>query len=385
MSLPLLPVCQPSLPKADNILPYLRQIDENKWYTNFGPLLNEFLLRIANLFQIDRQHVMSGTNGTLLLELCLKALNVQPGTLCILPSWTFAATPLAVVAAKLEPLFVDVDLQTQALDPKKLLNDLPALSKKGKIGSVIVIAPFGQPIDVQAWDKFTETTDIPVVIDAAAAFDTILQDSLMRVSRTPMMVSMHATKVFGVGEGALLFSTNEKLIADLVCFTQFGFPLGIRNTHFPGTNAKLSEYVAAVGLAALDGWDATRTQWLKLINHYQTAFDKMGLQHMLSSSWATSTCNVIFPFQADALSTALSKSGIHTRKWWGDGCHQMPAFQTCKKTELKNTDYLSQSVLGLPLYLEMTPQDVMRVIDSTFSTCQNTHLQGLTQRHEYQL
>jgi len=366
-------------------LPYLQQMDENKWYTNFGPLLNEFLLRIGTLFQVEKQHVMSGTNGTLLLELCLKALKIQPGTLCILPSWTFAATPLAVMAAKLEPLFVDVDLQTQAIDPEKLLNDLPTLSKMGKIGSVIVIAPFGQPVNVQAWDKFTEITGIPVIIDAAAAFDTLLQDPVMRVGRTPMMVSMHATKVFGVGEGGLLFSTNENLISDMVCLTQFGFPPGIRNTHLLGTNAKLSEYVAAVGLTALDRWNETRTSWLSLINQYQTGFKKAGLQHMLSSQWATSTCNVIFPFQADAFSNALYKDGISTRKWWGDGCHLMPAFQGCKRTELKNTDFLRQSVLGLPLYLDMGTKEIMRVLDSIFSTCQNKRLQVLQQRHEYQL
>lgn len=365
-----IPVCQPKLPSAEKIVPYLHKIDHNRWYTNFGPLLHEFLLRISQLFKVSHQHVVSGTNGTLLLELCLKAMNIEPGSFCILPSWTFTATPLAVVGAKLEPLFVDVDLESQAIDPHQLLKDLPTLSKNGKIGAVMVTAPFGKPVNVKDWDAFTDKTGIPVIIDAAAAFDSMLQDPAMAIGRTPMMVSLHATKVFGVGEAGLLFSTNENLILHIENLTQFGFPRNVRSSHVLGTNAKISEYVAAVGLAQLDCWHETRLNWLQLINHYQAAFKKAGIQHMLSHKWATTTCNVILPLQADTIASNLNKVGIHTRKWWSEGCHNMPAFGKYPCANLKNTEFLRKSVLGLPLYLGMPTAAINKITEGLLSTQQ---------------
>ena len=161
----------------------------------------------------------------------------------------------------------------------------------------------------------------------------------------------------------MLFSTNENLNAKIQSLTQFGFPKGLRSTHYLGTNAKLCEYIAAVGLAALDCWPETRAQWLKLINHYQIAFQKSGIQHMLSLEWVTSTCNMVIPRQADSILAMLSKAGIHTRKWWENGCHHMPAFEGCQRTELENTELLSQSVLGLPLYLDMSTDEIDRVVE----------------------
>jgi dTDP-4-amino-4,6-dideoxygalactose transaminase len=370
-----IPVCLPKLPTAEQIFPYLSQIDANRWYTNFGPLVKEFLSRMAALFGVSPQEVVSGTNGTLLLELCLKAFHVPPRSLCIVPAWTFAATPLAAAAANLIPFFVDVDLETQALDPEKLLNELPHLATKGKIGAVIVVAPFGKPINVSAWDKFTDLTGIPVIIDAAAAFDTILQRPEMRVSRTPMMISLHATKVFGIGEGGLILSTNQELLLHIENLTQFGFPRGIRSAHFLGTNAKLNEYIAAVGLASLDNWIHTRTNWLTLAHDYQAALNKANILHMLSAEWATSTCNIILPQQANSIAALLNKAGIQTRKWWEDGCHHMPAFHSSQKTDLPNTEYLQKSVLGLPFYQGLPTKQIQHMVsllEKTHALCEQT-------------
>ena len=359
-----IPVCKPKLPTADAIFPYLQRIDQNRWYTNFGPLVNEFLFRMTSLFGIPLEHAVSGTNGTILLELCLKAWKLEPGTVCILPSWTFAATPLAVTAAGLLPFFVDVDVDSQSINPEQLLLNLPAITQSHKIGAVIVIAPFGKPVDVAAWDAFTATTGIPVIIDAAAAFDTILQRPEMAIGHTPMMVSLHATKVFGIGEGGLIFSTDEALMLKIKDMTQFGFSRGIRSSHFPSSNAKLSEYVAAVGLAALDNWPEMQSQWLRVARHYQLALNNAGIHHMLSSEWATSTCNIIVPGAADEAGAWLNQHHISSRKWWGEGCHTMPAFQNAPGLyPLQNTEYLRQSVLGLPFYPDMQAQDTEAVVN----------------------
>lgn len=370
---PRIPVCLPKLPSAEHILPYLKRIDQNRWYSNYGPLVTEFLERTANLFSIQHTEIASASNGTLLLELCLKALSVKAGDLCVMPSWTFIATPLAAVSAGMQPLFIDVDIETHSFDPIKLEQNIPKLSVKGNIGAVIVVAPFGMPVDVLAWDRFTEKTGIPVIIDAAAAFDTILQVPQMRISYTPMMISLHATKVFGIGEGGILLSKNELLIDHIVRLTQFGFPPGIRNAESLGTNAKISEYSGAVGLASLDNWQSTRTGWEVITHEYTKLLEIVGIKHMLSSEWVTSTCNVLLPLQADVVADKLAAAGIMTRKWWGNGCHQQSALKKYPCDYLVNTEYLGKSVLGLPFNIDMKNTDINKIVTTIANSITDTN------------
>lgn len=367
-----IPICVPKLPLAEHITPYLQQIDTNRWYTNYGPLVCDFLERMAKLFRLNRSGVISATNGTVLLELCLKALEIPEDSLCIMPSWTFVATPLAAVNAKLKPFFIDVDLETQTITPEKLEQDLTFISQHGKIGAVIVVTPFGMPVNITEWDSFTERTGIPVIVDAAAGFDSVLQLPQMQISHTPVMISLHATKVLGVGEGAILLSKNEDLIRQVECLTQFGFPRDVRNAALFGTNAKISEYVGAVGLAALDIWHETRASWQKISSCYQDLLNAAGIQHTLSPEWVPSTCNVLLPNQADFVATQLHDAGIMTRKWYGDGCHLQSVFKYSLSTHLKNTEYLASATLGLPFYIGMEVETIEKVVKTIVEIAEET-------------
>lgn len=359
----LIPVCVPQLPLTKYITPYLEQMDANRWYTNYGPLVCEFLARIADLFNLTRSQVISATNGTVMLELCLKAMEIPNDSFCIMPSWTFVATPLAAVNANLQPYFVDVELESQTIDPLKLEAAIPQIAAQGKIGAVIVVTPFGMPVSVKAWDDFTSRTGIPVIIDAAAGFDSALQMPEMEVGQTPMMISLHATKVMGVGEGAILLSQNDCLVRQIECLTQFGFPRGIRNAECFGTNAKISEYVGAVGLAALDTWCETRNAWKLISDYYQKCLNDAGIQHTLANDWVPSTCNIILPHQADDAVLKLEENSIMARKWYGDGCHHQSVFKNAHSGDLSNTEFLAKSVVGLPFYIGMETKAIDQVIE----------------------
>jgi dTDP-4-amino-4,6-dideoxygalactose transaminase len=184
----------------------------------------------------------------------LKSLKLPSGSICALPSWTFVASAAAVLDAGLMPYFVDVDRETWALSP----DNLRQLIKTSDIRVVMVVAPFGAPIDCRSWEEFQSDTGISVIIDAAAGFDTFsrIQTNL------PYMISLHATKVFGVGEGAVIIGPPDFI---KICrqWGQFGFDWD-RTAYLPGINAKLSEYAAAVGLAGLDQWGVTRQAWVDL-------------------------------------------------------------------------------------------------------------------------
>lgn len=360
----MIPVMRPLLPTADAIVPYLREIDSNRWYSNFGPLAARFEARLAALFRLEPSQLMTMSNGTSALSVLLRAMNLEAGTFCVMPSWTFAATAAAAIEAGLIPYFVDIDAASWCLEPEAVIAQLPHIA--GKVSAVITVATFGAPIKVAAWDAFTATTGIRAIIDAAAAFDTLLQLPETRLGRTPVMVSLHATKTFGIGEGGMVTSTDSSLLLTARQLCNFGFGPD-REIVLPGSNSKLSEYSAAIGLAGLDEWPQKRARWAQLTEWYLEAFERCGQQGLrpwLSDQWVSSVCNVQVPnCDLDDLIAQLGARQIEARRWWVKACHQQPAYAHHPRSSLPVTERMVGSVLALPFSVDMTRDEVAYVVD----------------------
>lgn len=363
-----IPVHRPKLPTRELIAPYLEQIDRERWYSNFGPLVAKFENKLADHFGVTNKMLTTAVNGTLMLVSIIKALNIPDNKLCIMPSWTFVATAASACYAGLTPYFVDVDKTSQALDPVKLKQQLKSITHP--VGCVMIVAPFGAPIDRARWDEFSDETGIPVIIDAAAAFDAVSNLSQMSIGKSPMMISLHATKSFGIGEGALVLSKNIKLINDIKLNTNFGFNSN-REALTIGYNAKLSEYAAAVGLAAFDNWELTYNSWKSVRDTYIEELTRIGVEHWFSSDWVASTCNIIIPDKAEFVSRYLNEAGIDTRRWWHNGCHHQQAYQAFpREKKLETTEWLSRSVLGLPFAVDLEPK-IIKYICTTLNLMLN--------------
>ena len=351
-------VALPRLPDAEAIFPYLQRIDEARWYSNFGPLVTEFETRIADRFAPGTQ-VLTCANATQALALTLQAMDLPPGGSVILPSWTFVATAHAVMQAGLVPWFVDVDETTWMLDPAQVLDQ--AMHLASEVCAVIPVCAFGQLPDLAAWRAFRDETGVPVLIDAAAAFDTIHD------ARLPVCVSLHATKVLGIGEGGFMATDDAELAARFRQITTFGFQ-GSRQSQIPATNAKISEYAGAVGLAALDAWPANRLRFMRAAQHLRIALiglPQVAFQEGWGSDWITSVCTVGLPTGSAArVSAVLAEDGVDTRQWWDAGCHTNPAFSACHREDLSTTTRLAASTLGLPFSIDMTADDTARIAAS---------------------
>ena len=375
----LMPVLRPRLPSSTDILPYLQLIDERQWYSNRGPLVAELEERLHHHLGLERGGVVTLANGTVGLTAALLALGAPAGSFCLMPSWTFAATPHAARAAGMQPWFHDVDRRTWALDPGDLLDTIKGIGVP--VGAVIVVSPFGAPLDVDAWESFRERTGIPVVVDAAAGFDTV------QPSRIPSVVSLHATKILGAGEGGFLVTTDPKLRDRVQASCNFGF-LGARSALLPALNAKMSEYHAAVALASLASWPAQRARHIRIAEWYRRhigTVDRVTLQPGYGDGWATGTTSVVLPPRsAQEVARCFLDLGIETRSWWGEGCHVQPAFSACPRGSLPVTEDLGSRVLGLPHFDGMKEEDVARVARAASEVChaifgtELTHLaQGL--------
>jgi dTDP-4-amino-4,6-dideoxygalactose transaminase len=273
-----------------------------------------------------------------------------------MPSWTFAATPHAARGAAMVPWFHDVERRTWALNPEAVLDTVKRIT--GPVGAVMVVSPFGAPIDIHAWQAFEDRTGIPVVVDAAAGFDTA------QASPIPFVVSLHATKILGAGEGGFIATTDLQLRMRVRACCNFGFS-GSRSAELPALNAKMSEYHAAVALANFQCWPAIRQQHIRIMGWYRKALSRLAgvsLQPAYGDGWASANTSIVLPPRSlTPVVRLLSEAGIETRAWWGHGCHVQPAFAGCPRGPLPVTEDLGPRVLGLPHFLDICQQDVDRV------------------------
>jgi len=349
-------VLRPRLPSASELLPYLESIDQARWYSNDGPLVRCLEKELRRHFALSESGAVVATaNCTLGLTAVLLARGVPAGSLCLMPSWTFAATPHAARAAGLTPFFHDVDPDTWALDPDMVRATLARTS--ARMGAILVVSPFGAPVDPKPWEELEDDTGVPVVLDAAAGFDTVQPSSI------PSVVSLHATKVLGAGEGGFIITADSRLRERLAACCNFGFTFS-REAVLPALNAKMSEYHAAVALASLAAWPENRLSHVGVAASYRRALVSTGISLQSGEDWASSTTNVVLPRAARGrIAERLLESGIETRAWWGDGCHVQAAFEDCPRLPLPVTEDLGRRVLGLPHFVDMREDQVDTVVD----------------------
>ena len=189
-----------------------------------------------------------------------------------MPSYTFAATALAAESCGYKPYFLDVEAENWMISPQVLL-DHPALADAG---IVIPVAAYGRPVAQGPWRRFREATNIPVVIDAAAGFEAIVDNPSGLTGKVPVVVSFQATKTLSTGEGgAVIWNDDDGLMA-VARAINFGF-YGTRESKSPSFNGKMSEFHAAVGHASLDAWSETRAAWQSTCAAYFHYAEKAGV------------------------------------------------------------------------------------------------------------
>jgi dTDP-4-amino-4,6-dideoxygalactose transaminase len=360
MSKTLIPLMKPQLPTAQMLFPLLEEIDRNRTYSNFGPFVTRFQERLASHFHSPAGSVVTVANGTLGLLLALQTLGVRTGQFCLMPSWTFTATAAAAVTAGLIPYFIDVDPQTWSLDPQKVRHIL--LHSGLPIGAVLVVAPFGSPLEGSRWDALTEETGVPVLIDAAAGFDSL------HITKTPVMVSFHATKAFGIGEGGMVASTDLDFIERLRQRSVFGF-YQTRQSQVSGLNGKISEVSAAIGLAMLDLWPHIRGKLKEVAQLYRSTLERTLPEKLLfpvgwGHHWISATCNILLKAgNSQSMIKSLQKAGIESRRWWDQPLHLHKAYKIMPREELPITEALAQQIIGLPFYSDLDPLSLHHVAE----------------------
>lgn len=370
----------PDMPSVEELLPYLRQIDENRWYSNFGPLVTKFEERLEPLLSKPEDSTKSGrlylstmTSCYHALQFGLQLFRLPEDAKVLVPAITFPACPLAVRHAGAEVVLADVDMDSWQLTPEIAKR----IAEKTAIHAVMPVAVYGVPVDADAWDAFTDDTGIPVIIDAAAAMESQKIPAKGLVAH-----SMHATKPFSIGEGGVLISRRADWIQEARCLSNFG--TWNRITLKDGGNAKLSEYAGAVALAQLDRWQDVKKKRKELFTRYRSAIEKadtgLAFQQGIDDAIVSTLMLRSAMVPATVCSEALNERGIFAHRMYLPPLYSHPFFSDLKvadaegrvlqgaasleqKTALmQNCAILQQSLFGLPFHNFMDDEDIAFVV-----------------------
>lgn len=353
----VLPLLLPDMPSPQQLLPYLERMHAARHYSNFGPLVQELEQRLAQRLSADVVTVANATQG---LELVLSALDLPPGSRVLVPALTFVATATAVVRAGHVPVLADVDAASWLLTPTIAARAARELGAQ----AVLPVAAFGAPQDMRAWQAFEQASGLPVVVDAAGAFG----NQTLQGAAGTLVFSLHATKSLPAGEGGAVVSTNAALVERVRQLSNFGINLQpggvvpVGHLAAVGTNAKMSEYHAAVGLASLDRWDAVATRRRALFAQLRLALDDasggaLGWQQFGPQPLTAPVmlCLRLGSASRRALLERLCRrQGILTRRWYQPLLGEIQGrAMRWDSGPLPRARAIAQDLLGLPFYPAM--------------------------------
>lgn len=354
-----IPVMRPCLPSFTEVQPLLQSIDASHIYSNRGPLVQALENEYASYLGMDPSLVVAVGNATQALQ-GLVAISEPDNWYC--PDYTFSATGLAVLNAKKILHLCDVNINSWKIDS----NELTEVSDS--IG-ILPVMPFGAEVSFSDYKEFTY-----VIIDAAASLARVPPKASDLKDNWGVVYSLHATKVLGAGEGAIAVCGSRDMAEELRAWINFGFLDG-RESKLLGTNAKMSEFNAAYGLASLRKFNHEESLWM----HSQEAVSLF----TKDKRWTTRV-NMFPAFQPywiaefrnteerNYVSKTLSELQIQTRCWWEKPLSQQPAFSGSKKIGVNiNSDFLASAHLGLPMYQGLLSEEINYIVDSIEETLTN--------------
>lgn len=355
MTIVSLPVMKPRFPSASGFESRYREIIESGQFSNFGPQVSKLESRFSKFLGVDSSRVVTLANATLGIAGSVAVFDERYWRV---PSWTFTASVSGVIAGGGNVELIDVENGSHWLD---MTND--RMVDKG----LLIVCPWGSAPKIEHL-----TREYPTVIDAAASIGAAMPDLRLMSDQTALVFSLHATKVLGIGEGGLVVCGSDEMAARLRAWSNFGFS-GSRTSLSLGTNAKISEFSAAIGHAVLDNWKVEKKEWLEARKVANRVSETLKLnQFGVGSNHVSPYFIVDFADskEADLVERSLALRGIGSRRWWGGGCHQMLAYSEVPRASLPFTEELSGRTLGLPMFRGISMNDGERIVDALIHTVQ---------------
>lgn len=342
------------LPPIEEYFEYLKRAWSKKWITNHGELALELEHKLEKLTGV--KHALFVSNGTLAIQLALKALQIH-GEVITTP-FSFAATTTSILWEKCKPIFVDIDPETFTIDPDKIEASITKDTK-----AILAVHVYGYPCDVRKIEIIAKKHNLKVIYDAAHAFGTKVDGNSIFHFGDVSTLSLHATKLFHSVEGGVIFTNNDNLAKKIEHLRDFGLEGG--EIVEIGINAKNSEFHAAMGLANLKYVYSIMNARKKIIDKYKELLGDTNLhpvRYFKNISYNDAYFPVVFSSEEVLLSVkeALNKDNIYPRRYFHPSLNTLPyiQYQPCPISES-----IAIRVLCLPLYHSLTNAEVKHIVN----------------------
>ena len=356
-------VGRPNIGSREAFMKLAGEMFDRRWLTNNGPLVQEFEQRVASYHGV--KHCVAMCNGTIALEIAIRALNLAGEV--IVPSYTFIATAHALSWQGITPVFADIDPDTHCLDPQAVRRMITP-----RTTGIIGVHLWGRAAPVDTLQQIADEHGLKLMYDAAHAFGCSHGGKMIGNFGACEVLSFHATKFFNTFEGGAVLTNDDALAEKMRLMRNFGFA-GLDNVIHPGTNGKMIEIAAAMGLVNLDAIDSVieanrnnhhtyRQQLAGLPGIRLLAFDETERNNYQYVVMEVGTeCTV----SRDRIIEALHAENILARKYFWPGCHNMKPYRELYPNAglvLPNTQRVAERVVVLPTGTTMRNEMVETVV-----------------------
>jgi len=356
---------RPNIGDSSAFLAKASEILDRRWLTNNGACVQEFEARLSSLLGV--KHCIVMCNATIALEITIRALGMSGEV--IVPSFTFIATPHSLQWQQITPVFCDIDPRTHSIDPDRV-EELITPRTTGIIG----VHVWGRPCDTGRLEEISRRRNLRLLFDAAHAFSCSHGGRMIGGFGDAEVFSFHATKFFNTFEGGAVTTNNDELATRIRLMKNFGFS-GYDNVIYIGTNGKMSEISAAMGLTSLDHLD----EFIDVNRSNYQAYS-VGLAGLPGVR--------LFPFEGtdrynyqyvvleidpqvagigrDTLLKVFHAENIMARKYFYPGCHRMEPYRSYfphADLLLPETEGLVCRVMLLPTGTAVSGNDVVRITE----------------------
>jgi dTDP-4-amino-4,6-dideoxygalactose transaminase len=351
-------VTQPSLPPLEDFIPLLEQIWQSRVLTNNGPFHQRLEAALAEFLGV--KHLSLFCNGMVALQTGLQALRIT-GEVITTP-FSFVATTHAIHWNGCSPVFCDIEPDTFTLDPNKVESLITP-----KTTAILPVHVYGNPCNLERLRQIADTYGLKLFYDAAHAFGVKRGGQSVLNFGDLSMLSFHATKVFNTFEGGALVTDDPKLKARIDHLKNFGFANEV-TVVAPGTNGKMNEFQAALGLLQLRDYDKNRASRQLIAESYRrelSACPGISMSRDLPDvdhnySYFPILVNDDYPSSRDELYEILKQHGFCGRRYFYPLISEFPTYRglpSADPTRLPVATKVANQVLCLPIYADL-PDDV---------------------------
>ena len=352
-------VGRPNIPDKAAVLARIEASLDRGWLTNDGPLVRDLEARLADYLGVS--HCVAMANATVAMEVVARALGLHGEV--IVPGFTFIATAHAFSWLGLTPVFCDIDRATHMIDVQSAEQAITP-----RTSAIVGVHLWGNACDVTSLSELAARHSLALIYDSAHALGASVDGTRVGGFGNAEVFSFHATKFFNTFEGGAVTTNDAALAARLRLMRNFGFA-GYDHVVAHGTNAKLSEAHAAMGLTMIEHVDRLAARNRETWERYADALRNRAVRLVApadprSSNYQYVVCEVTddSALTRDQLLNVLWQENIRARRYFFPGCHRTDPYAD-SGVSLPVTEEVASRVMVLPAGALITAEEIAEVVD----------------------